>query len=314
MLDLAPERHETLDDVLKALRATEKSIPTRLLYDARGSELFERICELEEYYLTRTELAILRSRIDEMTALIGSEALIVEYGSGSGLKTRLLLDHVERPAGYVPIEISAAALRESTARLTERYPDLDVLPVRADYLGEYELPRFPRRFSRRVVFFPGSTIGNFAREQAGAFLQHIGRTCGSGGGLLIGVDLHKDTPRLERAYDDAEGVTAEFELNALAHLNRDFDCEFDLDRFRYESFYNEPMRRIEMYLVSTVAQRVRLGDTSVEFREGERILVEYSLKFTLDDFARFAEDAGFGVERVWTDPDALFSVQYLSRR
>ena len=313
-LDFTPAHRDTLAKILGGLRAREKSLPTRLLYDARGSELFEQICELDEYYLTRTELGILRRHIDEMAGHIGPDSLLIEYGSGSGTKTQLLLDALESPVGYVPIEISSEVLRRSAEHLARRYPNLAVLPVCADYLGEYELPTPPRPSAKRVVFFPGSTIGNFRREDAADFLRHIGATCGAGGGFLVGVDLHKETSILEAAYDDAKGVTAEFERNALAHLNREFDADFDLSRFAYESFYNERERRIEMYLVSSTAQRVRVADATLELAAGERILLEYALKFTPRDFAELAGQAGFDVRQVWTDPEALFSVQYLTRR
>ncbi|MEE9282318.1 MAG: L-histidine N(alpha)-methyltransferase [Myxococcota bacterium] len=311
--DFAPDHADATDELLAGLSSRRKSIPTRLLYDARGVELFEAICETDEYYLRRTELHILRENVREMAALLGPDCLIIEYGSGMGLKTRLLLDHLSSPVGYVPIEISREVLRQSTQSLRERYPGLRVLPVCADYTSHYELPPTPREPARRAVFFPGSTIGNFERDEGLDFIRHIAETVGPRGRLLVGVDLHKDTETLERAYDDASGTTAQFELNALAHLNREFGAEFRLELFEYCSFYNKKLQRIEMYLVSLEPQRVRVAGSVIEFARQERILMEYAQKYTLESFRCFAAEAGFSVERVWVDDRSLFSIQYLAR-
>ncbi len=311
--DFAPKRTDAAAELRASLGANEKSIPSRLLYDARGVELFEAICETEEYYLTRTELGILRENVREMAALIGPHSLLIEYGSGSGLKTRLLLDHLRAPVAYVPIEISREALQESTQTLHARYPGLHVLPVMADYTSHYELPLPPREPASRVVFFPGSTIGNFEQEQAARFMRHIASTVDKGGSLLVGVDLHKDTPTLERAYDDAAGITAEFELNALTHINREFGGNFETGRFAYRSWYNEERQRIEMYVESLEAQIVRVAGSEIAFEKSELILIEYSQKYTLESFRRFAAAADFTVEQVWVDDRSLFSIQYLRR-
>ena len=310
--DFTPEPGDTLQEILRGLRADVPRFPSRLLYDARGSELFERITETADYYPTRTEIAIMRERVGEMADLLGSDTLLIEYGSGSGVKTRLLLNELDRPVGYVPIETSREALDASVELLSKTCPDLPVHPVCADYTSHYEVPRTERASHRRAAFFPGSTIGNFAPDEALEFLTHIAETCGAGGGLLIGVDLNKDTATLERAYDDSEGVTREFEFNVLDHVNRIADADFDKDRFRYEATYVESAMRIDMELVSRAAQTVRIGPESVRFDGGDRILCEHAHKFTLSSFADLAGRSGFRVERVWTDPAELFSVQYLT--
>ena len=311
--DFAPKHARAAAELLSSLQAPQKSIPSRLLYDARGVELFAAICETEDYYLTRTELGILRENVREMAALIGPSSLLIEYGSGLGLKTQVLLDHLQEPVAYVPVEISREALQTSTEALHARYPELHVLPVMADYTSHHELPQPPRKPDRRVVFFPGSTIGNFEQEDAARFMRHVATTVESGGSLLVGVDLHKDTATLERAYDDAEGVTAEFELNALHHINREFGANFETERFAYRSLYNTELQRIEMYLESLEAQSVLVAESEIEFAESERILMEYAQKYTLESFRRFAEAADFTVERVWLDDRSLFSIQYLRR-
>jgi dimethylhistidine N-methyltransferase len=310
--DFAPTSRSLLEEVLEGLRAPRKSIPTKLLYDARGSELFEKICELEEYYLTRTELGIMRAHAQEMARLMGRNCLLIEYGSGNGLKTRLLLDHLAEPCAYVPIDISKDSLERSAEMLARAYPGLAVLPVHADYTADYAIPRTPRPSSSRAIYFPGSTIGNFTPDHAVAFLKHVRDVCGERGGLLIGIDLEKDIDTLERAYNDEAGVTAAFELNVLERLNRELGCEFRIERFEYEGFYNPGLSRIEMYLVSREPQTVRVGPQLVSFGRGERILIEYSYKYTVEGFARLAAHAGLTMERVWTDPGRMFAVQYLA--
>ncbi len=311
LADLAPRRSSLLAEVLEGLRAQQKSIPCKLLYDKRGSELFERICETDEYYITRTELAIMESHAAEMTELLGPGCMLIEYGSGSGQKIRMLLDRLVDPAAYVPIDISKSALEQLVDDLARLYPSLSVLPVCADYTGPHEIPEPPQTPARRVVYFPGSTIGNFTPEAARGFLEQVADTCGDGGGLLIGVDLHKEAQVLERAYDDAEGVTRDFELNVLKRLNREFGADFELDGFAYESLYNLEEQRVEMYLTSERRQQVSLDSETIPLEAGERILIEFSYKYTRERFAELAEDAGFSVERIWTDPREWFSVQYL---
>lgn len=311
MLDQKPKIREELREVLAGLRVEPKTIHPKYFYDERGSQLFDRITETEEYYPTRTEIAILDEHGDAMGELVGPRALVIEPGAGSVTKIRRLLDHLDRPAAFVPIDISLEHLRKNAAILQEDHPDLEILPLAADYTNDYEIPEPSGDYRRRVVFFPGSTVGNFPREEALEFLRHLAEVAGPGGGLLIGVDLVKDGDVLHRAYDDSEGVTAEFNKNLLARFNRELDADFDLDRFRHLAVWNGEEERIEIYLVSERDQTVHVGGEAISFGEGERILTEYSQKFTRESFARMAAEAGFEVVRVWTDPKEYFSVQYL---
>ena len=304
----ALEASTFLDEVKAGLQRPQKAIPSKFFYDERGSALFDRITELDAYYPTRTETAIMERHIGEMAGRIGPDALLAEYGSGSSTKTRLLLDRL-RLAAYVPIDISCEHLFRTSEGLREAYPGLDVRPVCADYTGAFALPDVRAR--RTVVYFPGSTIGNFDPDEAEAFLRRIADVCGRGGGLLIGVDLKKDRATLEAAYDDAEGVTALFNLNLLRRINRELGADFDLGAFAHRALYDAAEGRIEMHLVSLRDQCVRLDGTSVPFREGETIHTENSYKYSLDGFARLAARAGFQVEDVWTDAAERFSVQYL---
>jgi dimethylhistidine N-methyltransferase len=294
---------------LHGLRQPSKELPCKYFYDDRGAELFEQICELDEYYLTRCELAILERHAPEMAEHIGSGATLIEYGSGSGRKTLLLLDHLDRPAAYVPVDVNPRNLAAFARQLAERYPTLRVAPVCADFTKPFDLPTKDRS-SRRVVYFSGSTIGNFGPTEAVPLLANIVRLVGPGGGLLIAADLRKDRHVLEAAYDDGRGVTAAFNLNLLSHVNRELGADFDLDRFKHRAFFNESEGRIEMHLVSLADQTVRLDGETISFREGETIHTENSYKYTLDGFAALARQAGLRVERVWTDERGLFSVQY----
>ena len=310
--DFAPERADFRAEVLRGLRQPRKELPCKFFYDERGSRLFDQICALEEYYPTRTELGIMRERAPEIAALLGPGALLVEYGSGSSTKTRILLDALDTPPGYVPIDISKEHLLRSSAALARAYPDIEVLPVCADYTRTFTLPLPRRPIARRVVYFPGSTIGNFDRESARRFLRQIAELCMPGGGLLIGVDLRKDPLVLHRAYNDREGVTAAFNLNLLARINRELGADFQLDRFAHYAFYNPTEGRIEMHLTSLAEQTVHIGDEAIPFALGESIWTESSHKYTVGEFAHMAAGAGFALQHVWTDPQQLFSVQYLT--
>ena len=312
--DNAPDTATFQLDVLQGLRAQPRILPPKYFYDERGSALFDEICDLEEYYPTRAEIAILREHAAEMGAMLGPDCLLIEYGIGSGLKTRMLLDHVLPLAAFVPIDISCAHLQRAAAATAAVYPSLPVLPVCADFTQPYTLPMPPRPAQRRAVYFPGSTIGNFTRAQAATFLTQIAQTTGPGGGALIGVDLKKDRERLERAYNDTGGVTAAFNLNLLQRINTELDGEFSLDAFAHRAFYNASAKRIEMHLESLRDQTVRVGAETFAFRAGETICTEYSHKYSLEEFAALAEGAGLHVGKVWTDPAALFSVQYLTVR
>jgi dimethylhistidine N-methyltransferase len=313
LLDLEPASGDVRAEVLAGLARPYKTLPCKLFYDERGSKLFDAICELPEYYPTRTELAIMRDHADDIADCIGARTLLVEYGSGSSLKTRVLLDHLSQTVGYVPIDISRGHLLHAARALAAMYPWIPIRPVCADYTHSFRLPSFEEESPARVVaYFPGSTIGNFEPDQAMAFLKSVRATCGRGSGLLIGVDLKKDPTLLHAAYNDAAGVTAAFNLNLLRRINRDIGASFDLDRFAHYAFYNPILGRMEMHLVSGQPQTVHLGDgASAHFDLGESIHTESCHKYTLDSFATLASTAGYSREKVWADPRGWFSVQYL---
>lgn len=296
---------------MSGLTGQPKSLPCKYLYDERGSQLFEQICELEEYYPTRTELSIMRSYGEEIAKSLGPDCVLVEYGSGSSRKTRILLDHLDDVNAYVPVDISRELLESTALSLDRNYPTLSILPVCADFTEEFSLPDFVETDARKVAYFPGSTIGNFTAEEAIDLLRRIAALCGPGGGLLIGVDLHKDVSILEAAYDDDEGVTREFNQNVLHRINRELDADFDLDQFEHLARHNPEHSRIEMHLVSNCDQTVRVAETEIEFRVGESIHTENSHKYTRRNFTNMATTAGFSVEAVWTDEREYFSVQYL---
>ncbi len=301
-----------LHDLLEGLAKPQKEIPCKWLYDARGSQLFERITELEEYYPTRTELAIMEANVMSMAAALGPACALIEYGSGSGLKTRLLLQYLRDPAAYVPVDISAPALASAAARLAAAFPGLDLRPVCADFTQPLRLPLEHVRAKRRAVFFPGSTIGNFHKPEMVSFLREVARQAGPGGGLLIGVDLRKERSILEAAYDDRRRVTAAFDLNVLARANHELGTSFDLDAFRHESRWDERHGRVEMHLVAKWAQTVLVGGARIAFAAGESIWTECSYKYDLPEFAALSALAGWRTERVWTDERAWFSVHYLT--
>jgi dimethylhistidine N-methyltransferase len=310
--DLRPGQAASLAEVLRGLRSPQKELPCKLFYDELGSQLFEQITALDEYYPTRAELRIMRAAGADIAAQLGPDCLVLEYGSGSSVKTRILLDHLERPAGYVPIDISRELLGQSAEALVEAYPTLRVFPVCADYTAPFQLPKTLPPAGRRVAYYPGSTIGNFVPEDARRFLLAIAQVCGRDAGLLIGVDLKKDPLMLHRAYNDALGITASFNLNILTRLNRELGANFALDQFRHYAFYNPVFARVEMHLVSLIEQVVRIQNASFHFDRGESIWTEASYKYTPREFATLAAGAGWRVEQVWTDDRGLFSVQYLS--
>lgn len=299
-------------EVLAGLRAQPRQVSPKYFYDERGSRLFDAICRQPEYYPTRTELAIMREHGAAMAACVGPAAMLVEYGSGSSLKTRVLLDALDRPAAYVPVDISGEHLAAAAAKLAADYPGLEVLPVCADFTRPLALPEPARAPARVVVYFPGSTIGNFARDEATGLLRQMRELAGDSGGLLIGVDLVKPRAVLEAAYNDAAGVTAAFNLNLLRHLNREFAADFDLNAFRHRAVYDEAHDRIEMRLVSLRRQTVRVNGSRLTLEADEFIVTEHSHKYTPAGFAGLAAAAGWHVAQVWTDPQQLFSVQYLA--
>jgi dimethylhistidine N-methyltransferase len=310
LCDLSPERERFLADVLAGLAQDPKTLPCKYFYDERGSALFDRICTLPEYYPTRTELAILRRHAGAMAAALGPRCLLVEYGSGSSTKTRLLLDRLAAPAAYVPVDISREHLLHSAQALAAHYPALRVIPVCADFTQPFALPEVSGA-ARVVGYFPGSTIGNFAPAEARKFLASVAEQCGAGGALLIGVDLEKPRSVLEPAYDDARGVTAEFNRNLLRRVNRELGGDFDLAAFDHRAFWNAALGRVEMHLVSRRDQVVHLAGRTIPFAKGESIHTENSHKYEIGGFAELSAAAGFGVERVWTDDAGLFSVQLL---
>ena len=311
--DCAPDTESFEAEALAGLQSFEKTLPCKFFYDAYGSALFDRICELPEYYPTRTEAAIMQANAAEMAALVRPDSLLIEYGSGSSIKTRILLDRLPRLAGYVPMDISREHLLRTASLLAEAYPHLDILPLCADYTTEFALPPACRPIGSHVVYFPGSTIGNFHPEDAVAFLASIAKVCGPSGGLLIGVDLKKEPRILNAAYNDSQGVTAAFNLNLLTRMNAELGADFDLENFAHRAFYNSLAGRIEMHLLSLKSQSVHIGGAEIKFEEEESILTECSYKYSLPDFADLAKSAGMTVRKVWTDSDHKFSVQHLTQ-
>jgi L-histidine Nalpha-methyltransferase len=301
-------------EIVDGLSAEPKRISPKYFYDARGSQLFDEITRLPEYYLTNTELGIMRDNIDEIVAMVGKQASLIEFGSGSSIKTRVLLEHLSELAAYVPVDISEEHLHASADSIRDKFPHIDVLPVVADFTQQFRLPTPMVMPVRNVVYFPGSTIGNFERDVAMDLLHVMHHEAGKNGALLIGVDLQKDPQIIENAYNDSAGVTAEFNLNMLQHLNRDYGANFDVDEFAHSANYDPDEGRVVVELVSQKDQTFELGDREFDIADGEAILTEYSHKYTLDGFEAMAAAAGFAVEKVWTDKDELFSVQFLTRR
>jgi len=306
------DNQQFLEDVVEGLSQPQKALPSKYFYDQRGSKLFEEICELDEYYPTRTELAIMKEYAGEMGDQIGAGAMLVEFGSGSSVKTRILLDHLIEPIAYVPVDVSCRHLHATADALAADYPDIEILPVCADFTQEFSLPEASHEETHDAVFFPGSTIGNFEPDEAEDLLRSIAPLCGAGGGLLIGIDLQKDVAILEAAYNDSSGVTAEFNLNLLHRINRELGGDIQVDQFRHTAIYNHDQARIEMYLESLVEQTVRIDDREFHFAEGERICTEYSHKYTVEGFAAVAEKVGLTLRREWHDDQNLFAVLHFA--
>jgi L-histidine N-alpha-methyltransferase len=302
------------DTVLQGLKKDPKELSPVWFYDELGSFLFDSICELPEYYITRTELQIMRAHAAEMAAEIGPHAAIIEPGSGSSIKTRVLLDHLQQPVAYVPVDISREHLLDAAGLLARDYPDLRIIPVCADFTQPFDLPSPVAAAARRIVYFPGSTLGNFERSQALQLLSLMREMAGGRGAVLVGIDLRKDPQTLEQAYDDGAGVTAKFNLNALRHVNRELGADFDPDGFDHLAVWVEDHSRIEMHLVSKRDQVVRLGGEQIRFERGEHLRTECCHKYTLDSFAELAGSAGLAVKRTWLDPEKRFSVQLLETR
>jgi dimethylhistidine N-methyltransferase len=308
VLDLEPAASDFLAEAISGLTKKPRTLPSKFFYDERGSDLFLEICELPEYYVTRTERAILREHAPEMAASIGANAELVGFGTGAGTKTRLLLHELENPIAYVPVDISKQRLIESAEALSREMPLLEILPVCADYLQPIRLPRPSRAPEHIAVYFPGSTIGNLEPEVARDFLTRVCRLCGHSGGLIIGVDLQKAPEILEAAYNDSAGVTAQFNLNLLVRANRELGADFNLTRWRHRAIYNQTLGRIEMHLLSKGEQQVHLGGHEFRFAANEKIITEYSYKHTIPGFTALASAVGFRLSRTWTDPQHLFAV------
>ena len=306
-----PGREQFLFEVRSGLRKPQKELPTKYFYDEHGSHFFESICSLDEYYIPDTEESIMLSHISDIVGLIGPKVRLIEYGSGSCKKIRFLLDNLVDPTAYITIDISQEQLLNVTGELAADYPDLELLPVCADYTNSFEIPATIGKYNRTVGYFPGSTIGNFHPVMARQFLEYIAQACGTGSALLIGVDLKKDPAVLHSAYNDAQGVTSAFNLNLLKRINRELGCDFQVDSFRHYAFYNPNKGRIEMHLVSMGEQSVNLDGETIYFKKGETIWTESSYKYTLKEFEEIANTAGFKVRCTWTDERQWFSVQYL---
>ncbi len=313
LLDFEPRTDNFKEEVLTGLGQRKKSLPCKFFYDAAGCELFDQICDLPEYYPTRTELQIMQEHVQAMADCVGPNCRIVELGSGSGLKTRLLLRALAEPHSYVPVEIAKDYLLQMAGELQQEFPQLLVQPVCADFSQPYSLPEEEGKASARTVaYFPGSTIGNLKRPAAEAFLRQLASLCGAGGGMLLGTDMKKDASVLEAAYDDAQGVTAAFNLNLLTRINRELGGNFQLEQFQHLVKYEPVKGRVETRLLSLVEQDVQVAGQDFHLAKGETIHTENSHKYSLEDVAQLAQAAGFKLQQTWSDAKGYFSLHYLS--
>jgi probable methyltransferase len=312
VLDLAPANEEFREQVLGGLAQKPATLPSKFFYDEAGSMLFSRICELEEYYVTRTEMQMLHDFGGNIARAIGAGVELIGLGTGLGTKTAILLDSLERPVAYIPVDISKEQLIQSTATFSRRFPTLEILPVCADYLQPFDLPTPLRVPSRKIVYFPGSTIGNLDPADALRFLKKIRRMAGYRGGLLLGADLKKSKTILERAYNDSAGVTAEFNLNLLRRINRELDGDFEEKQWRHRAIYNPNPGRIEMHLISRVDQTVHVADEVFRFAQGEHIITEFSYKYSPPEMIAMAGEAGLHFENVWIDSKGLFGLFFFT--
>ncbi|HEX2152046.1 MAG TPA: L-histidine N(alpha)-methyltransferase [Stellaceae bacterium] len=312
--DLAPTEESFRDAVVAGLSREPKALPCKFFYDARGSALFEQICQVPEYYLTRTEIAILDRYADDIAERVGPHCRLVELGSGASIKVRILLRALQTPAAYVPLDISRDHLRQAAAQVASDFPHVPVVAVCADYTRPFPLPPLPGAPGKRVGFFPGSTIGNFEPDGVVRFLRHCAELLGRECEMLIGADLKKAPEVLNAAYNDRAGINAAFNLNLLVRINRELDGDIDVDRFAHVAFYNAEAGRMELYLKSLAEQTVTVAGRRFDFAEGERIHTENSYKYAIGDFRSLAVRAGFAVVHTWTDADDLFSVHYLRQQ
>lgn len=304
---------EFYQDVIDGLSKSQKTLPCKYFYDERGSLLFEQICSLDEYYVTRTELGLLASIHQELARIIGPDARVIEPGSGAGEKIKLLLGSLESPASYTPIEISQEILVRSTKEIAQHFPDLNIHPIVGDFNSAFSDKALFNRGNtgKNIVFFPGSTIGNFSPAEALDFLSSIADAIGTQGAMIIGVDLIKETTVLEAAYNDAKGITAAFNLNILQRINNELDGSFDLDTFQHHALFNTDKNRIEMHLISQQDQYITINDESFFFAKDESIHTENSHKYSAESFKNLAQQAGFNPIKIWQDPDSYFSIHYL---
>ncbi|MGM7701475.1 L-histidine N(alpha)-methyltransferase [Pseudalkalibacillus sp. Hm43] len=312
VLDFQPKLMDFKEEIVMGLRKDPKQTDPKLLYDEAGSQLFEQITVLPEYYPTRTELKIMKEYSCLISEMIGKDTSILEFGSGSHTKISLLLENLQEPAAYIPVDISKSILEESVNHLSHRFPKLMIKGICTDYTKPFQLPIEVRKAKKRVVFFPGSTYGNFEPLVGQNFLKRTSKLLQKGDGLLIGVDTKKELPILEDAYNDSQNVTAEFNLNLLKRINREHSADFKLDTFRHHAFYNEEIGRIEMHLISTVDQKVSIDEDIFHFREGESIHTENSYKYEPEEFKKITEQCGFKREAVWLDEKGHFSIHYFT--
>jgi dimethylhistidine N-methyltransferase len=308
VLDFAPANEEFCEQIIAGLSQRPRTLPCKFFYDETGSALFLKICELPEYYITRTEMQILRERSCEIANALGRGIELIGLGTGAGTKTRILLDNLEAPVAYVPVDISREQLTQSAIAFRKRFPALEVLPVCADYLQPFDLPPRSPVANRTVVYFPGSTIGNLEPEDATDFLKKIVLIAGPGGALLMGADLKKSKAILEHAYNDSAGVTAQFNLNLLVRANRELGSDFDLQCWRHRAIYNEKAGRIEMHLISLKSQTVHIADAAFCFAFGEHIITEFSYKYSPSEMIARAGAVGLRFEKIWTDEQKLFGL------
>ena len=302
---------EFYSDIINGLSSEQKFLPSKYFYDEKGSDLFEKICELDEYYPTSSEVSIMEHEIDQITEMMGKHVQLIELGSGSSTKTRLLLDNCRDIEMYVPVDISESFLKNVATKLQADYPGIDIQPVAADYTLPFEIPESDK-VKKRVVYFPGSTIGNFTRKRASDFLDTVGAFLQRGDGLLIGVDLKKEVGVLEAAYNDSKGITADFNKNILSRINRELAADFDTRQFRHRAFYNAAEGRIEMHLESLKHQTVQINGTQISFSAGETIHTENSHKYTVEEF-EIITGSHFRRRQTWTDDQEYFSVHYFER-
>lgn len=310
--DVSPETEFFYRDIVHGLSQPKKTIPCKYFYDEKGLSLFNQICKTEEYYPTRTELSIMTQYAEEIAKVLGPQCLLMEYGGGNAEKIKLLLKHLDSPSAYIPVDISREHLRQEAEELNREYPELEVLAVCADFTQKFEVPVPQKKVAHKVIYFPGSTIGNFDRDQAVELLQKMASLSSSSDGLLIGIDLKKEASILNRAYNDEQGLTKGFNLNLLVRINKELGGNFQLDEFQHKAFYNEQEGRIEMHLMSAVEQTVSINEHQFHFREGENIQTEYSYKYSVDEFAQMASLANYTLQKSWIDENHLFGVLYLT--